>query len=59
VKRAQPGTPVILVTGWPGRVAPETLEAHGIDAVVEKPVGLHTLRATVATLLERASGRRR
>jgi DNA-binding response OmpR family regulator len=59
VKRAQPGTPVILVTGWPGRVAPETLETHGIDAVVEKPVGLDTLRATVATLLERASARRR
>lgn len=59
VKRAQPGTPVILVTGWPGRVAPETLETHGIDAVVEKPVGLDTLRATVATLLERASPRRR
>jgi len=59
VKRAQPATPVILVTGWPGRVAPETLETHGIDAVVEKPVGLDTLRATVATLLERASARRR
>jgi len=55
VKRMQPGTPVILVTGWPGRVDPETLESHGIDAVVEKPVGLETLRATVATLIERAS----
>ena len=45
-----------LITGWPGRVAAETLEAHGIDAVVEKPVGLETLRATVATLIERALG---
>ena len=51
--------PVVLVTGWPGRVAPETLGTHGIDAVVEKPVGLDTLRAAVATLLERASARRR
>ena len=58
-KRGQPGTPVALITGWPGRVAAETLEAHGIDAVVEKPVGLEALRATVATLIERASSRRR
>jgi signal transduction histidine kinase len=59
VKRAHPGTPVILITGWPGRVDPETLESHGIDAIVEKPVGLQTLRATVATLIERASARPR
>jgi DNA-binding response OmpR family regulator len=55
VKRARPGTPVILITGWPGRVDTQTLETHGIDAVIEKPVGLETLRATVATLIERAS----
>jgi hypothetical protein len=46
---------VILVSGWPGRVDAQTLESHGIDALVEKPVGLDTLRATVATLVERAS----
>jgi signal transduction histidine kinase len=56
-KRARPGTPVILVSGWPGRLDPETFGGHGIDAVVEKPVGLDTLRATVAALLERGSGR--
>jgi DNA-binding response OmpR family regulator len=59
VKRTHPGTPVILVTGWPGRIDPETLTHHGIDAVVEKPVGLDTLRATVATLIERVSTRSR
>ena len=37
-KRLQPGMPVVLVTAWPGRVAPETLETHGIDTVIEKPV---------------------
>jgi CheY-like chemotaxis protein len=58
-KRARPNTPVILVTGWPGRVDRETLESHGIDAVVEKPVGLDALRVTAATLIERASARRR
>jgi DNA-binding response OmpR family regulator len=57
VKRARPGTPVVLITGWPGRVDPQTLDSHGIDAVVEKPVGLDTFRATVATLIERASPR--
>jgi len=57
-KRGRPGTPVILVTGWPGRVDRETLEKHGIDAVVEKPVGLDELRATAAALIARASARR-
>jgi CheY-like chemotaxis protein len=55
VKRARPGTPVVLVTGWPGQLDPQTLESYGIDAVVEKPVGLEALRATVATLAERAA----
>jgi len=59
VKRTHPGTPVILVTGWPGRIDPETLTHDGIDAVVEKPVGLDMVRATVATLIERVSPRSR
>jgi CheY-like chemotaxis protein len=59
VKRLHPGTPVILITGWPGRVDAETLASHGIDALVEKPVGLDTLRSTIDTLLERASARPR
>jgi CheY-like chemotaxis protein len=58
-KRARPNTPVILVTGWPGRVDRETLESHGIDAVVEKPVDLDAIRGTAAALIERASARRR
>ena len=58
-KRARATLPVVLVTGWPGRVDPQTLADHGIDAVVEKPVGLETLRATVASLLGRASARSR
>jgi CheY-like chemotaxis protein/anti-sigma regulatory factor (Ser/Thr protein kinase) len=55
VKRTRPGTAVILVTGWPGRLDAETLKSHGVDAIVEKPIGLDTLRATVATLVERRS----
>jgi signal transduction histidine kinase len=58
-KRAHPGIPVIMVTGWPGRVDPHTLADHAIDAIVEKPVGLDTLRSTVASLLGRpATGQR-
>jgi CheY-like chemotaxis protein len=56
-KEIRPGTPVVLVTGWPGRIDGETLERHGIDAVVEKPVGLETLCATLAALLGRAARR--
>jgi DNA-binding response OmpR family regulator len=59
VKRTHPGIPVILVTGWPGRIDQQTLEGQGIDAILEKPVGLDKLRATVATLIERASARLR
>jgi DNA-binding response OmpR family regulator len=55
VKRTRPRTAVILVTGWPGRIDAETLKSHGVDAIVEKPVGLDALRATVATLVERGS----
>ena len=59
VKRTRPGTPVVLITGWPGRVDPEALGSQGIDAIVEKPVGLDTLRSTVASLIERAVPRAR
>jgi DNA-binding response OmpR family regulator len=59
VKRTRPGIPVILVTGWPGRIDQQTLEGQGIDAILEKPVGLDKLWATVATLIERASARPR
>jgi signal transduction histidine kinase len=57
VRRTRPGTAVILVTGWPGQVNPDTLETHGIEAILEKSVGLDTLRAAVAALVERAAVR--
>jgi CheY-like chemotaxis protein len=59
VKRVHPDAPVILITGWPGRVDPETLEGQGIDAIVEKPVGLDTLRTAVRSLIQRAVPRAR
>jgi signal transduction histidine kinase/ActR/RegA family two-component response regulator len=59
VKRTHPGIPVILVTGWPGRIDQQTLEGQGIDVILEKPVGLDKLLAAVTTLIERASARPR
>jgi signal transduction histidine kinase/CheY-like chemotaxis protein len=56
-KAARPGTPVILVSGWPGRVDALTLERHGIDAVIDKPMDLQALCVTLATLLGRPSPR--
>jgi CheY-like chemotaxis protein/anti-sigma regulatory factor (Ser/Thr protein kinase) len=56
-RRLHPGASIILMTGWPGRVDPHTLEAHGVDAVVEKPVGLDALRAILAGLLARSGPR--
>ncbi|MBI2468827.1 MAG: response regulator, partial [Candidatus Rokubacteria bacterium] len=52
LKRIRPGTPVVLITAWPGRLDPATLEEAGIDRVIEKPVGapevLAVLEATLA-----------
>jgi signal transduction histidine kinase/ActR/RegA family two-component response regulator len=55
VKRLRPGTPVVLITGWPGRLDREEVAASGIDRVIEKPVGA----AEVFAALESALGARR
>ncbi|MBI4013042.1 MAG: response regulator [Candidatus Rokubacteria bacterium] len=39
VKRIRPGTPVILVTAWPGRLDAAAVAERGVDRVIEKPVG--------------------
>jgi CheY-like chemotaxis protein len=55
VKRLRPGTPVVLITGWPGRLDRAEVEASGIDRVIEKPVGAPEVFAA----LESALGARR
>lgn len=58
VKRIRPGTPVVLVTAWPGRLDAATLEENGIDRVIEKPVGApEVLTALEATLAIRRATR--
>lgn len=52
-KEARPETRVILITAWPGRVDAASLDRHGVDAVIEKPVGLDSLCTTLAALITR------
>jgi DNA-binding response OmpR family regulator len=54
VKRIRPGTPVILITGWPGRLDPAVVQASGIDRIIEKPAGeAEVLGALDAALTQR------
>lgn len=39
VKRLRPGTPVILLTAWPGRLEETVVRDSGVDRVLEKPAG--------------------
>ncbi len=58
LKRMRTGTPVILITAWPGRLDALTLEESGIDRVIEKPVGApEVLAALEATLAMRRAAR--
>ena len=51
VRRLRPGTPVILLTAWPGEVPETRLGEAGVSAVIEKPVGLAEVRAALAMAL--------
>jgi signal transduction histidine kinase/ActR/RegA family two-component response regulator len=54
-KRRRPGTPVIVVTAWPGRLHAAAVRASGVDQVLEKPVAA----AQVLEALERLLAARR
>ena len=54
-KRLRPGTPVIVVTAWPGRLHAAAVRASGVDQVIEKPVAA----AQVIEALERLLAARR
>jgi signal transduction histidine kinase/CheY-like chemotaxis protein len=54
VKRQRPGTPVILLTAWPGGLEPAVVRASGVDRVLEKPAGAtQVLEAIDAVLAAR------
>lgn len=51
VKRIRPGTPVILVTAWPGRLDATAVEASGVERVLEKPTDAAQVVEAVEALL--------
>jgi signal transduction histidine kinase/ActR/RegA family two-component response regulator len=54
-KRMRAGTPVIVVTAWPGQLHAAAVRASGVDQVLEKPVAA----AQVLDALERLLAARR
>jgi CheY-like chemotaxis protein len=58
VKRLRPRTPVILVTGWPGGLDAASLDAAGVDAVIDKPVGVEELAGALLRATERRADSR-
>jgi signal transduction histidine kinase/CheY-like chemotaxis protein len=56
---AQPDATVLLVTAWPGQVDRPDLARHGVDLVLEKPVGLGELRTAIERFLARRDAGRR
>ncbi len=52
-KEADPAVPVLLVTGWGVELSPEDLAAHGVDAVLSKPLNVDQVLSAVATYRRR------
>ncbi len=50
IKQAQPGTPVILLTGFGELMSAKNEMPVGVDAVVSKPVSTRTLRKAISRL---------
>jgi len=48
IKAVEPGTPVVLLTGWGARLAAEEATPVGVDKVLAKPPRLAELRAALA-----------
>ncbi len=53
-RRFQPGLPIILTTGYLGKLTDASVQAQGISAVVEKPFTLHQLTETLHRVLSGA-----
>jgi signal transduction histidine kinase/ActR/RegA family two-component response regulator len=51
LKRAAPGTRVMLVTGWAQEIAPDDPKRRGVDGVLAKPLDLAHLRQALTTWL--------
>ncbi|MEK7847612.1 MAG: response regulator, partial [Chloroflexota bacterium] len=51
VKKARPGTPVVLITGWGVQVEPQEMKRAGVDTVISKPFVKEDIYRRVAELL--------
>jgi CheY-like chemotaxis protein len=51
VKMHLPGTPVVMLTGWAGEIAPEDFKARGVDVVLAKPCSRADLESAIGGLL--------
>jgi CheY-like chemotaxis protein len=50
-KARQPGSHVVMLTGWAGEIAPEDFTKRGVDVVLGKPCSRADLEAAIAQLL--------
>jgi signal transduction histidine kinase/DNA-binding response OmpR family regulator len=51
VKTNHPNTPVVMLTGWAGEIAPEEFAKRGVDVVLAKPCSRADLESTITDLL--------
>jgi two-component system capsular synthesis sensor histidine kinase RcsC len=51
VKSAHPRTPVVMLTGWAGEIAPEDFAKRGVDVVLAKPCSRAELESAITHLL--------
>ncbi len=51
VKANHPNTPVVMLTGWAGEVAPEDFARRGVDVVLAKPCSRADLESAITDLL--------
>jgi signal transduction histidine kinase/DNA-binding response OmpR family regulator len=51
VKTHHPNTPVVMLTGWAGEIAPEDFAKRGVDVVLAKPCSRADLESAITDLL--------
>src|SRR5207247_1225792 len=51
VKARNPNTPVVMLTGWAGEIAPEDFAKRGVDVVLTKPCSRADLESAITDLL--------
>ncbi len=51
VKARNPNTPVVMLTGWAGEIAPEDFAKRGVDVVLAKPCSRADLESAITDLL--------